>query len=104
MYISIESSSTCHHSFIIKLTCTNKTSYLKRHRRPEQKMEILPQDNITASQLECSLNGNRLRALKIINANGAYANVLTEKTLKMERSDDEYPIRRSITFVMFFTS
>jgi len=28
------------------------------------KMEILPQDNITASQLECGLKGNRLQALK----------------------------------------
>jgi hypothetical protein len=27
-------------------------------------MEILPQDNITASQLECGLKGNRLQALK----------------------------------------
>lgn len=46
------------------------------------KMEILPQDNITASQLECGLKHNRLHALKKINADGAYANVLTENTLK----------------------
>jgi len=52
-------------------------------------MEILPQDNITASQLECGLKGNRLQALKKINAGGAYANVLTENTLKW-RSDNEY--------------
>lgn len=44
-------------------------------------MEILPQDNITASQLECGLKGNRLHALKK-KINGAYANVLTENTLK----------------------
>ena len=45
-------------------------------------MEILPQDNITSSQLECGLNRNRLHALKKINADGTYANVLTEKTLR----------------------
>jgi hypothetical protein len=44
-------------------------------------MEILPQDNVTASQLECGLNGNRLHAL-IINVDDTYPNVLTEKTLR----------------------
>ena len=54
----------------------------KRQLRPEQKMEKLPQDNVTFSQLECGLNRNRLHALKIINVDDTYQNVLTEKTLR----------------------